>query len=462
MLSCHYSFYLKTQKEDRFALNRRGLMKKATQFIKDLRFSDLDEATIQSAKNCLLDFIGAVLSGANTKAGEIALKFAKNSPGVGQSTLWPTGEKTSAQNAAFVHGTVGSALNIDDGHRMAVGHPGGVVIPAACAIAENNKSSGKELIEAIVCGYEVAIRSGDLHRNESSPFAVSPGSGRWGSMGAAAAVAKLLGLDSGKVEQAMAIGETFAPVSPIIDDLKRGFMPMTQFCSGWGALVGVSAALLAQEGFTGITSTIDFSMSFLPKFGESFEIKNIYFKPYPSCRWTHPSIEGTLELMKKHKELRKDTIKKISIRIFSVGSHLGEKRPQTMESAQYSLPFIIGATIADGVLIPEQFTEKRLTDPDILGIADKVELIHSPELDSYFPKAIPSEIEIETTSGKSYTTRVTTPKGDATNPMSTAEFLDKFRKLASRKINSKNSEKVIEIVRYLDKLAHVNELFDIF
>jgi len=437
-------------------------MKKAAQFIRDLRFSDLDEATIQSAKNCLLDFIGAVLSGANTKAGEIALKFAKNSPGAVQSTLWPTGEKTSFQNAAFVHGTVGSALNIDDGHRMAAGHPGGVVIPAACGIAEDKKSSGKELIEAIVCGYEVAIRSGDLHRNESSSFALFPGSGRWGSMGAAAAVAKLLGLDSGKVEQAMAIGQTFAPVSPIIDDLKRGFMPMTQYCSGWGALVGVNATLLAQEGFTGITSTIDFSMSSLPEFGETFEIKNTYFKPYPSCRWTHPSIEGALELMQKHKELRKDTIKKISVRIFSIGSHLGEKRPQTMESAQYSLPFVIGAIIADGELIPEQFTEKGLSNPDILGIADKVELIHSPELDRYFPKAIPSEIEIETTSRESYTTRVMTPKGDATNPMSAEELLNKFRKLASRQIDSKISEKVIEVIRNLDKLARVNELFDLF
>lgn len=437
-------------------------MKRAAQFVRELRFRDLDEATIQTAKNCLLDFIGAVLGGANTKAGNIALKFAKNSAVIGQSTLWCTGEKTSLQNAAFVHGTVGSALNIDDGHRMAVGHPGGVVIPAACATAEGKKSSGKELVEAIVCGYEVAIRSGDLHRNDSSPFAVSPGTGRWGSMGAAAAVAKLMGLDSGRIEQAMAIGETYAPVSPVGDDLKIGFMPMTQYCSGWGALVGVSAALLAQEGFTGISTTIDFSKSSLPNFGESFEIKNTYFKPYPSCRWTHPSIEGALELMKKHKELREDTMKRISIRIFSVGSHLREKRPQTIESAQYSLPFVIGATIADGVLTPEQITEKRLTDPNILSIADKVEVIHSPELDSYFPKAIPSEIEIETISGRSYKTRVTTPKGDATNPMSYEELLDKFRKLASRTITSGTSEKVIEAVRNLDEIPAVNELFSMF
>ncbi len=436
-------------------------MKKAAQFVRDLKFSDLDEATIQRAKDCLLDFIGAVLGGADTKAGEIALKFAKNSVGIYQSTIWRTGEKTSFQNAAFVHGTMGSALNIDDGHRMAVGHPGGVVIPAACAIAENKKSSGKELIEAIVCGYEVAIRSGDLHRSETSPFAVSPGSGRWGSMGAAAAVAKLMGLDSGKIEQAMAIGETFAPVSPVIDDLKRGFMPMTQYCSGWGALVGVSAALLAQEGFTGISSTIDFSLSGLPDFGESFEIKNVYFKPYPSCRWTHPSIEGTMALMAEHRELNKDVIKKISINIFSNGAHLREKRPQTMESVQYSLPFLIGAVIVDGVITPDQIKKERLSDPNILKVADRVEVIHRRELDEYFPKDIPSEIEIETVSGELYKNSVIKPKGDPKNPMSREEFEGKFRKLASRSISPEASEKLIERIKNLEELVDVNEIMDI-
>lgn len=436
-------------------------MKRAAQFVRDLKFTDLDKATIQRTKDCLLDFIGAVFGGADTKAGEIALKFAKNSLGVGESTIWRTGEKTSSQNAAFVNGTMGSALNIDDGHRMAVGHPGGVVIPAACAVAENNKSSGKELIEAIVCGYEVAIRSGDLHRSETSPFAEAPGSGRWGSMGAAVAVAKLMGLDSGKIEQAMAIGETFAPVSPVTDDLKRGFMPMTQYCSGWGALVGVSAALLAQEGFTGISSTIDFSLSTLPDFGESFEINNVYFKPYPSCRWTHPSIEGTMELMAKHRELNQDVIKKISIHIFSNGAHLREKRPQTMESAQYSLPFVIGAAIVDRVITPDQMKNERLFDPNILRVADRVEVIHRRELDEYFPKDIPSEIEIETVSGEVYKKSVIKPKGDSKNPMSQEEFLGKFRKLASISISPEASEKLIERIKHLEKQAHVNEVMDV-
>jgi 2-methylcitrate dehydratase PrpD len=259
----------------------------------------------------------------------------------------------------------------------------------------------------------------------------------------------------------MAIGETFAPVSPVIDDLKRGFMPMTQYCSGWGALVGVSAALLAREGFTGISSTIDFSLSGLPDFGKSFEIKNVYFKPYPSCRWTHPSIEGTMELMAKHRGLNKDVIKKISINIFSNGVHLREKRPQTMESAQYSLPFVIGAVIVDGMITPDQFKKERLSDPNILRVADRVEVIHSRDLDEYFPKDIPSEIEIETVSGESHKIRVIKPKGDPKNPMTREEFEGKFRKLTLISISPEASEKLIDRIKNLDKLAHVNELMDI-
>lgn len=436
-------------------------MRNAAKFIENLNFKDLEEEVIERAKICLLDFIGAVLGGANTKTGKIALKFADIFPGNEQVTLWPTGAKTSLLNTAFIHGTVGSALNIDDGHRMAAGHPGSVVIPAACAVAEWIKSSGRELIEALVCGYEVAIRSGDLHRNDSSPFAQFPGSGRWGSIGAAAAVARLLHLDYEEIIQAMAIGETFAPISPIIDDLKIGFMPMTQYCSGWGALVGVSSAFLAKEGFTGITSTIDFSKSSLPAFGESFEIKNVYFKPYPSCRWTHPAIEGVLELINKNKEINKVNIDKITIKLFSIGSHLGEKRPRSMESAQYSLPFVLGAVINYGNLVSEHFSEESLKDPEILRIADKVELIYSPELDSFFPRSIPSEIEIKTISGKSYSIMITTPKGDVSNPMSHEDLLNKFHVLSIKRVGLETTERLIKTVLNLENLNDVSGLFKI-
>ena len=389
-------------------------MRRTAEFVKNLKFSNLDESTIQKAKDCLLDFIGAVLGGAKTRAGEISLKFASSLEGSEQVTIWPTNDKVPCQSAAFVHGTMGSALDIDDGHRIAIGHPGGVVIPAAFSIAESNQNTSKELLEAIVCGYEVAIRAGDVLMSQGPG-----GSGRWGCVGAAAAVAKLLRLNLEEIEQALAISATFAPVAPVLDDLeKRGFIPMTKFSSGWGAIVGICSAPLAKWGFTGVSSAIDFSLSSLPDYGESFEIKNVYFKPYTSCRYTHPAIEGTIQLMNKHNDLKRDTIKRISIKTFLKAYRLREPRPQTMESAQYSIPFLVGAAVIDGEVSPDQITEGRLSDPDILSIADKVEVIHDSEFDSYFPKMTVSEIEIKTTSGRCYRTKITRPRCEPQNPMS--------------------------------------------
>jgi 2-methylcitrate dehydratase PrpD len=433
-------------------------MTRVAEFVKNLKFEDLDQGTIQTAKACLLDFIGAVLGGAETKAGDVSLRFAKifcTSPA--ESTIWCTGEKTSPFCATFLHGTIGSALDIDDGHRMAVGHPGGVIIPAVISIAEEMRRSGREVIEALVCGYEVGIRSGNI----SIP--ISAGSGRWGSLGAAVAVAKLLSLDLEEIQQALNISATFTPAAPVEEDLQKfGFMPMTKFSSGWGGVVGICSAFLSKEGFTGISSTVDFSLSSLADFGQSFEIKNVYFKPYTSCRYTHPAIEGILQLMKDHRDITKDTIARIVIRTFSKAAHLKEVRPRTMESAQYSIPFLLGAAVIDGRVTHEQIVEDRLSNPEVLSIADRVEIIHKQELDNFFPREIPTEVTVETTLGRQYTTKVNTPKGDPKNPIHWKELIDKFRELTKKRIPQRIAEEVIKKVEDLEKLGNIAELTHLF
>lgn len=437
-------------------------MKRAAEFVKNLQWNDLDEKTIWMAKNCLLDFIGAVLGGAQTKAGEISLALAKSLGGWGVATVWPTHEKVSCQSAAFVHGTMGTALDIDDGHRMAVGHPGGVVIPAAFAVAENKSGTGKDLIEAIVCGYEVGIRAGHVLRlQQTNP--ISMGSGRWGALGAAAAAARLMGLDLPKIEQSLAISATLAPVSPVTDDIKvNGIVPMTKFCSGWGSLVGIQASLLAEKGFTGITSVVDFSLSKLPDWGCSFEIRQTYFKPYTACRYIHPVIEGTLELLKEHPELTREKIKKIVVNVILSGTHLNHPRPQTLESAQYSIPFLVGAAVIDGEVGFTQVNERRLGDLEILQMAEKVEVRHSEEMDAYFPKEAPAEVEMETDSGSLYKKLVIRPKGDPQNPMCEKEFLKKFRSLALRSLSREKTERVLTAVRNLESLSKVSDLTSLF
>lgn len=430
--------------------------------MKNLRWNDLDEQTIETAKRCLLDFIGAVLGGAHTRAGEIALAVSKSLGGWGAATVWPTHKTVSCQSAAFVHGTMGTVLDIDDGHRMAVGHPGGVVIPAAFAVAENKCGTGRELLEAIVCGYEVGIRAGHVLRlQQTKP--VSMGSGRWGALGAAAAAARLMDLDLPRIEQSLAISATLAPVSPVTDDIKvNGIVPMTKFCSGWGSLVGIQACLLAEKGFTGITSALDFSLSNLPDWGCSFEIKQTYFKPYMACRYVHPVIEGVLGLLREHPELTRERIKTIVVNVIQSGTHLSHPRPRTLESAQYSIPFLVGLAIVDGEVGFAQVNERRLEDPEVLRIAEKVEVRHSREMDAYFPQEAPAQVELENDSGSLYKKLVIRPKGDPQNPMCREEFLGKFRFLALQNLSKEKTEQVLSAVMNIESLAKVSDLTSLF
>lgn len=437
-------------------------MREAAKFIKSLRFEDLDNNTVYKTKDCILDFVGAVLGGTIARAGKIPLTLSGCLTGHGSATLWNNGKTVSCQEAIFMHGTVGSALDFDDGHRKAVGHPGGAIIPAAIAIAEDINCSGKKLLEAIVCGYEVAIRAGNIFRFESTPFVMMPGSGRWGSIGAAAVAAKLLDFDLQQITDSLAVSNTFAPVAPLIDDLDKGIMPMTKFCNGWGGVVGTWSALLAEKGFTGITSKVDFSMSDLPAFGKSYEINNVYFKPYPSCRWTHSALEGLASLMSEHEGVNADTVSKVVVTTFSKAFHLQGPYPETMESAQYNIPFLLGALLVDKRFSPEQLQENRLANSAIRSAASRVEVKFSEELDALFPEKIPAIVTVETLSGSSYRSKVTTPKGDPLNPMDRKDFYDKFKKLAINNVELETALKIRDMIYILNELESVSDFSLLF
>jgi 2-methylcitrate dehydratase PrpD len=436
-------------------------MKNTIAFIKNLRFRDLDGPTVHGVKRCLLDLMGAVLGGAETRAGQISLRFAQNLKGGAEASVWPTGDKLPIHLAAFVNATMGSVLDVDDGHRIGRGHPASAVIPAIFSIAEKNGESGERLIEAIVCGYETGIRTGEILRVQN-PHLKSIGGGRWGSTGSAAGVAKLLNLTPGEVEQALAISSTFAPVAPVNEDLETtGFVPMTKFSSGWGAITAFASVSLAKLGFTGVAATLDFSLSNLPPYGESFEITKVYFKPYTCCRWTHATIEAILTLVREHPEIRKDNIKKISVRTFSNACRLRSFRPRTMESAQYSIPYVAGAAVVCGGVGVDQVLESRLTDKDILGVADRVELSTDPELDRLFPKMSAADVEISTKSGQAFRMKIMNPKGDWQNPLSDEEVVEKFRKLATRTIDAGTAARLEKAIWRLEELPNIRAITEI-
>ena len=138
------------------------------------------------------------------------------------------------------------------------------------------------------------------------------------------------------------------------------------------------------------------------------------------------------------------------------------RRPQTIESAQYSLPFLVAVAIAEGKVTPAQLSEENLRNEAYLTIADRVKIMHNPQFDMYFPDSLPTELEIVISSGEKFRAMVSTPKGDPKNPLSMEEMLDKFRSLAHYSVTPDRASLIIERVLCIENLDNVQRLTDCF
>jgi 2-methylcitrate dehydratase PrpD len=413
----------------------------------------LPEAVRGRAKIALLDLIGAAIAGTRTPvAGTAATSAARAWRGTEASILL-SGLRASEAGAAFANGCLTNALDIDDGYRPIKGHPGAVVFPAALAAAESRGASGREFLAALAAGYEVAIRAGiALHAS----YRYYHGSGAWGALGAAAAAGRLLGLTADQLTNALGIAEYHGPLAPIMRCVEHPAMVKDGI--GWGAMAGVSAALLAREGFTGLPTVLDAHPDLASDLGRDYKIMALYFKPHPCCRWAQPPIEGVRRILERTTVIP-DAIARIRIRTFEAATRLGPVWPETTEEAQYSLAWPVAAVLVDGEMGPEQVLAARLRDPRIRTLASRVEAVVSPDLEARFPAEALCEVEIVTRDGTAYRSGVCAARGDPADPLTDAELREKFRTLASPVIGPSGAGNVERAVEALDQAPELSALF---
>ncbi|MEM3849036.1 MAG: MmgE/PrpD family protein [Zestosphaera sp.] len=236
-----------------------NLVDQLAKFIYEVRYEDLPSEVVEKAKTCFLDYVGVALAGSRTEFGETITKFVKQLGGVGESTVIGDGSAVPSVNAAYVNGALVHIHELDDGHRVAMGHPGASVISAALAVGEKVNASGKELIEAIVVGYDIFIRMG---------VAVNPSHFRrgfhttstCGVLSAAAAAGKLLGLNTDGLGNALGIAATQASG---LMEVTRGESVIKPLQPARAAQSGVLSALLAQSGLTAPKTMLDGESGFL-------------------------------------------------------------------------------------------------------------------------------------------------------------------------------------------------------
>jgi 2-methylcitrate dehydratase PrpD len=390
----------------------------------------LGETTLQHCKAAVFDLTIAAAAGFETKAARAARAAASKSWGGGAAPVWFARQSLSVPGAAFVNSAAASALDLDDGHRAAVGHPGASIIPAVLATAAELDASDDRIFTAIALGYEIAVR---ISASRDFSALTTMVSGPWVGQGAAAAAAYLRGLGPAVTAQAIAIAGASAPNLAAIaysrvmgNHLKEGIP--------WATATGLTAVDLATAGFTGPTDLLDNEALFdqsklLADLGSRWAVEGVYFKPYSCCRWAHAAIDAMLELRERH---GKAFVCGSNIEVHSFGwaARLNnEKKPKTLESAQYSVPFCVAVAAVHGSGPLVRLSEETLSDREVLAVAERVSIVIDNEFDSFFPAAVPARVVVSAVGARDERT-VMAPLGEPTNPLDWAALTQKFEAIA--------------------------------
>jgi len=431
-------------------------------FIGNVSWNDLPEEVHQKVKLCLLDTLGATIGGTLTPVSKITASYiAKVWPG-NEATVLLYSASSSAAGAALANGYAANALDIDDDAKYTQGHPGAQIFPVSLAVSEKVDANGKEMLTAMVVGYEVAHRVGrcwhDYHK-------VYQACGSWGSVANAAITAKLIGLSKKEIKNALGIAEYHAPNLPMMRDIDTP--TMVKHGIGWGAATGVISAELAAQGFTGIPSILGFKkyQDWASDIGENYiMVDGVHFKKYPSCKWGHPVFAAALKLMHEH-NIKVSDIAKIVVKGFHETVCLQIKRPQTEEEAQFSVAWPLAALLIDGELGPKQMLSHRYNDKRILSLVNKIELVESKEVDAFY-RPIRENREEDPNACWSAAVRITLKNGQSFYSGITKyeelwdeeELKKRFRWITSYVIDNERVEKLLDIVQNFENLSSVNKL----
>ena len=435
-------------------------------FAAELRYEDLPGDVRELAHLVLLDTLGCALAGSTTdEVVRIRQAMLAAAGGAGDSSLWGTAQTAPLPLAALANGAAVHAREIDDFGGCA--HSGSVVIPAALGVAARQSASGRELLTAIVIGYEIARRvmdggGGYLAFKEIGWHSTST----CGGFGAAAAAGRLLGLDVQRLQWALGYaGSNAGGTWAFIPDgaMSKRVHP------GFAAQTGVMATYLAASGVTAPTTIFEsdwggYYPTYVPDtarpqdavngLGKDFRIRRVGFKPYAACRGIHSSVDVVLGLRRDHK-VQAQAVARVTVR----GSRthvkqLSKQDVKTMLDAQMSLPYSIAVALTTGSAMLDQYRAEALCRSDVLDLARRVRVVREPSVaDGDEP-----HVDVELTDGRVLSGRVRVARGDCTNPLSEEELRAKFRTTAGLVLVREQVAELERMVSGMDTLKDTREL----
>ena len=442
------------------------------EFCANVSVDSLPADVVERTPLLLLDLIGSIVRARSEAAVAPSLLATVAAMGMdnGNARVFGDAATYAPAGAALLNGALGHALDFDDTHAAGTLHPGAPVIPAAIAAAEMTKASGADLLAAIVAGYEtccriaVALPAGDHYARGFHPSATC------GVFGAAAAAARIFGLDTAGIVSALgiALSQSAGSLQFLADGAQT-----KPFQVGWASMAGLTAATLARNGYKGPAEAIEGRHGFLQGYapsprlerviqdlGSVFELMHTGIKPYPSCRYGHSGIDAVLALRAEHglqpEEVDSITYGLSNAGLLLVGAPIEHKRnPRNIVDAQFSAPFVLSCALVTGAMGWDSY--QQLDEPVIRAMLPKVDCIHDPEIEAEFPTNMSGKITIKAR-GQTFSRKVVVPLGEPSNFLGTEALLTKFMGLAAPVLGPDKADALARSAIDLAGLPEVGEL----
>jgi len=438
-------------------------------YIIHLNYDSIAENTKKKVKYCIIDWLGAVYAAYkyNNKLSDMYISFALKQGGIGKYLIIGSEHKTSLLWSVFANAALGHIAEVDDGHRTSIMHPGAVVIPVAFGLSFEKELTGKKFIEAIIGGYEIAIRVGEcLGENHYSIWHTTATAGTFGST---ATAAKIMNLNEKQI--IYALGHAGTQAAGLWQFLLDGYAEAKPLHPAKAVLNGILSAQLAEQNLKGAKRIFEGDKGLckatsskydLDKLdyglGESFKVDTVNFKAYPTCGQTHTAIDAMKKLSKKY-NFKYINIDKIDIFIYQRAIDIaGIKCPHSIEEAKFSIPFCIATLLIKGDITFHNLSDEDLDNPDIRRLMKKVKLKYDSELNQKFPKCRPCRVYVYLNNGKKIVTENYFRKGDPENPMNEEEIIEKFNQLTDKVISKSRARSIVDSVLNLEHAKNLDNL----
>ncbi len=414
-----------------------------------------------------LDTLGVMLAGAGEPAARAVREVARAEGGAPVATVIGTRLVTAPGWAALANGTAGHAHDFDDTNFALMGHPSAPLFAAALAAGEAETADGRALVTAYLVGFEVSAALGRALNPEHYTRGWHATSSI-GTLGCAAAAARLMRLDVTQTRHALAIAASHA------SGLKENFGSMTKpYHAGLAALNGVRSAMLAREGLTGSDTVLEGKQGYVAAFGGAGRLERaldelgrpwqllasgIAVKPYPSCALTHATIDALVELRARHRLAPAD-VAAVEVGVNRVVPDvLAHARPTTALERKFSMQFCAAAALAEGRVDLGSFEEGEVRNPDVRRLMERVTMVVDPALPDGLERHAWSRVSVRLADGRTLEAEPRGAQGHPDTPLSRDALHAKFLSCATRALSRDEALGVAEQLEHLEDIPDLRAL----